>query len=151
MLDFNLNEPGTFKVQNAQENEFINDKASEADRAKYGLTYWVKFEGNAETFLWTAKTAPEEGKEYYGHIQATSGKSLRFKVDKQEDGDHHETTTSKPAYKDNSKSITLGLVWKILIGIQGVPEDDEQFAKFFETVNMHVSELLSMGEKLNNE
>lgn len=150
MSDFELNKPQEYIVQNVEENDFINSNNSTADQAKYGLTYSVKFEGDAETFLWTTKTPPESGKTYFGHIQKTSGKMLRFKLDERE-GTQSSSSSSKPPYQDQSKNITLGLVWKVLIGIQGVPENPEEFAKFYETVGAHVTELILMSEKLKSE
>lgn len=108
-------------------------------------TYTVKFPDSDDAVQLNKKSdspAPKESDILYGTIEETEfGK--RFK------------TSMKPNRErqgqDNSKSIILGLVWKILIGIQGVPTNDEEFAKFYETVNMHVSELLSMSAKLNKE
>lgn len=105
---FELNVPGNYTVQNVQENEFINDKNSEADKAKYGLTYWVKFSGNAETYLWATKTEPVEGKEYYGHFQTTSGKSLRFKTDEKKDIGGNVITPESSDTQDNiARSVAL--------------------------------------------
>lgn len=54
----------------------------------------------------------------------------------------------KPVWKDNSKEITLGMVWKTVAGIRGLPEDPEDFAKFFEIVKDHTDELLRMSENM---
>lgn len=100
---FELNKPGNYTVELFEENHFLNDKNSPADLAKFGKTYSVKFSGDAETYLWTTKTEPVEGKAYYGHIQPTSGKMLRFKVDKLEDGNFSTGPSmqeSKPYLKD---------------------------------------------------
>ena len=145
---FELNKPGWYKALNVAPNDFLNEKL-ESDQ--YGIYYSVRFEGDADTYLWQAKSAPVEGEKYYGHIEESkSGKSMRFKKDKLPEGEESPagaSPTQKP-YQDNSKNITLGLVWKVLIGIQGVPTDDEEFAKFYETVNAHVTEIILMGEKL---
>lgn len=115
-------------------------------------TYTVKFPDSDDAVQLNKKSdspAPKEGDVLYGEITETEfGK--RFKSEQKPFGES-KPSGSQNTYKDNSKNITLGLVWKVLIGIQGVPENDEQFAKFYETVNMHVSELLSMAEKLQNE
>jgi len=146
---FELNKPGNYTVELFEENSFINDKNSPADLAKFGKTYSVKFQNDAETYLWTTKTKPIEDKAYYGHIQETSGKSLRFKLDKLPDGNFSTgPAMDKSTYKDHSKDITLGMVWKTVAGIRGLPEDDEQFAKFFEIVDSHLQELLRMSDKL---
>lgn len=146
MSDFNET-PGWYEVQNVAEIE-------DFDPDQYNnIWYNVKFQDNAETFMWLAKERPVEGQKYYGHFEPTkSGKRLRFKRDKEPE-DEEKPAGTKPAYQpkqyqDNSKNITLGLVWKTLINIQGVPENDEQFAKFYETVNEHVTELIMIGEKL---
>lgn len=147
---FALNEPGWYEVKIAEENNFINDNL---DSTEYGIYYSVGFVGDAETFLWQTKTAPVVGEKYWGYLEkAKSGKSVKFKWDKKNAPENTPDSTPSTQTKQqssNNKSITLGLVWKVLIGIQGVPEDDEQFAQFYETVNAHVSELLRMGEKLN--
>ena len=120
--------------------------------SQYGdfTTYHVQLEGLGDEAIQLNKKSdspkPEEGDEIYGEITETEfGK--KFKSVQKSEGTSAKVS-DKPTYKDNSKNITLGLVWKILIGIQGVPEDDEQFAKFYETVNAHVTELILMGEKL---
>lgn len=77
---FELNKMGWYTAQNVVENEFLNQRL-ESDQ--YGIYYSVKFTGDAETYLWQAKTAPVEGEKYWGHIEESkSGKSLRFKKDK---------------------------------------------------------------------
>ena len=149
MPSFELDKLDWYEVQNAELNEFINDNLTTDE---YGVYYSVKFVGDADTYLWQTKTEPVEGEKYWGMLQkAKSGKSVKFKWDKKnapESTDSSTPAASKPAYQDNSKNITLGLVWKVLIGIQGVPTDDEEFAKFYETVNAHVTEIILMGEKL---
>ena len=93
-----LNKIGWFTPVIVDENQFINDKNSPQDLAKYGKTYSVVFEGDAETYLWTTKTPPEIGKKYWGHLQETSGRMWRFKTDKQEDGvSSHTVASNAPA------------------------------------------------------
>lgn len=78
---FELNKPGWYEVKHAEPNEFLNSKL---ENDTYGIYYSVAFQGDASTFLWQAKTAPESGKKYWGHIEQTkSGKSMRFKKDKE--------------------------------------------------------------------
>ena len=129
---FELNKPGTYIPKQVAENDFLNDKNTPQDLAKFGKTYSVVFEGDAETYLWTAKSEPEVGKEYYGHIQATSGKMMRFKVDKKEDGSYSTgkaESFDKPAWKDNSKDITLGLVYKTFVQAEGkLPSNQQEWA-----------------------
>jgi hypothetical protein len=150
--NFKLEESGWYEVKNSQPNDFINENLQSEE---YGIYYSVGFVGDADTFLWQTKTPPIVGEKYWGWLEeAKSGKSTKFKWDKKNapantpDG---KPSTQTKQQNSNSNSITLGLVWKILIGIQGVPTNDEEFAKFYETVNAHVSELLSMSEKLNRE
>ena len=147
--DFTLNKSGWYTALKVAENDFLNDKLENED---YGIYYSVRFEGDAETYLWQAKTAPVVGEKYYGHIEnSKSGKSLRFKKDKLPEGEDSPAEASpsqKPSYQDNSKNITLGLVWKTIAGIRGLPEDDADFAKFYEIVNAHFTELILMQEKL---
>lgn len=145
--NFELNKPGWYEAKTVMENDFLNGKL---ETKEYGIYYSVLFIGDAETYLWQAKTAPEEGKKYYGHIEESkSGKSLRFKKDKEpEDSPRPTGAVEKWQPNKNSKDITLGMVWKTVAGIRGLPEDDEQFAKFFEIVNAHLEELIMMSEKM---
>lgn len=145
--NFELGVPGYYTTQNVSENDFLNEKL-ETDQ--YGIYYSVKFEGDVETYLWQAKTAPVEGEKYWGHVEKSkTGKSMRFKKDKLEDGTSSKPSSGGREYKDNSKNITLGLVWKVIAGIRGLPEpgDMEDFAKFYEMVNAHYTELILMQEK----
>lgn len=79
---FELNKPGLYEAQTVMLNDFLNGKLTTQE---YGIYYSVKFQGDAETYLWQTKSEPEEGKKYWGHIEESkSGKSMRFKLDKQE-------------------------------------------------------------------
>lgn len=146
--DFTLDKPGFYTPQVVEENDFINERLENTD---YGIYYSVKFENDAETYMWQAKTAPVKGEKYYGHIEKTkNGKSLRFKKDKLPEGENtHSGSPAPKSYSDNSKNITLGLVWKTIAGIRGLPEPGDQadFAKFYQMVNEHYSELILMQEK----
>ena len=148
--NFELNKSGWYEVQFCIENEFLNAKL---DSDQYGKWYSVQFSGNAETYLWQTKTSPVEGEKYWGYLETTkSGKSTKFKWDKQNAPDN--TPDGKPSTQtqertNTSHSITLGMVWKTVAGIRGLPENDEQFAKFFEIVDAHLKELLSMSDKIN--
>ncbi len=82
--NFELGVPGWYTPELIEGNDWLNKRLENTD---YGLYYTVKFAGDANTHLWQAKTAPEEGKKYYGHIEmAKSGKSTRFKKDKEPEG-----------------------------------------------------------------
>lgn len=143
--NFELDVKGWYTPQNVEENEFINNNLDNTD---YGIYYSVKFAGDAETYLWQAKTAPVPGEKYYGHIEKTkNGKSLRFKKDKTEDEASPKGASQAP-YKNNSNAITLGMVWKTVAGIRGLPENDSDFEKFFEIVKDHTDELVKISEKL---
>lgn len=84
MPDFELGKSDWYTPLNVAENDFLNDKL---ENDNYGLYYSVRFEGDAETYLWQAKTAPVVGEKYFGHIEKSkSGKSLRFKKDKVPEG-----------------------------------------------------------------
>lgn len=133
----------------------VSEKVKNWD-SRYGpmVTYHVRLEGEGDSAIQLNKKSdspiPKVGDELYGEITETEF-GMKFKSEQRPDGQTSlQGTKSKPAYQDNSKNITLGLVWKVLIGIQGVPENDEQFAKFFETVDAHVTELILMGEKLRD-
>lgn len=145
---FELGKSNWYTVLNVAENDFLNEKLENED---YGIYYSVQFEGDAETFLWQAKTAPKMGEKYYGHVeQSKSGKSMRFKKDKVPENEPAPPGASpnQTSYKNND-AITLSMVWKTVAGIRGLPENDEDMAKFFEIVGAHTSELLKMSEKLN--
>ena len=150
--NFEINKDGWYTVQNVEPNDFINDNLATDE---YGIYYSVKFVGDAETFLWQTKTPPLEGEKYWGHIEkAKSGKSLKFKWDKK--NTPSTTPDGKPTLQarqqaTTSNSITLGMVWKIVAQIRGLPENDEDFAKFFEIVDSHWNELLLMSEKRKDE
>jgi hypothetical protein len=148
---FELMKPNWYTVQFCEKNSFLNDKLTDN---KYGEWYSVKFTGDAETFLWMTKTEPVVEEKYWGWIEKTSsGKAYKFKWDKQNSPTHlpdGQPTAYTAQKESNNKDITLGMVWKVLIGIQGVPEDETQFVKFFETVKMHADELFLMSENLKN-
>ena len=147
---FELNKHQWYEVKLSLENDFLNDKLESQD---YGIWYSVLFVGDAETYLWQTKTPPVEGEKYWGYLEKTkSGKSVKFKWDKQNAPSH--TDDGKPSTQTKmetkrSHDITLGMVWKVIAGIRGLPENDEDFAKFFEIVDAHLKELISMSEKLN--
>ena len=103
--------------------------------------------------MWQTKTEPKEKEKYWGWIEKTkSGKAVKFKWDKQNapantpDG---KPSTATREYTSKGKDITLGMVWKVVAGIRGLPEDDDEFAKFFEIVQAHLEELLNISEKMN--
>jgi hypothetical protein len=148
--EFELGKSGWFEVKVSEANDFINENLTSEE---YGLYYSVGFVGSAETYLWQTKSPPVVGEKYYGSLElAKSGKSTKFKWDKKNAPSH--TPDGKPtpqARQDNAKgnTITLSMVWKTVAGIRGLPENDEDFAKFFEIVNSHLTELVLMSEKLN--
>lgn len=145
--NFELGKPGYYTPVSVAENDFLNEKLENTD---YGIYYSVRFSGDAETYLWQSKTEPVPHERYWGHIEKSkSGKSLRFKKDKEES---ESSSGSKAAYQPkNNDTITLSMVWKTVAGIRGLPENDEEFAKFFEIVDSHFKELVMMGEKIKSE
>lgn len=150
--DFELNKQGWYEVQFHVDNKFLNDK-QESDQ--YGLWYSVQFAGNAETYLWQTKTEPIDGEKYWGQLEKTkSGKAIKFKWDKlnapTNTPDGKPSTDTKQRAK-TSHDITLGMVWKTVAGIRGLPENDDEFAKFFEIVQAHLNELLDISNSLNGE
>lgn len=94
--NFELNKAGWFIPQNVEANDFLNDKLDSTD---YGIFYSVKFQGDASTHLWQAKTAPVEGEKYFGMLIMTkSGKSTKFKRLKPEDyGQSAPQATQSPS------------------------------------------------------
>jgi len=156
MGDFQLNVPGWYVPQSVQENEFLNSKL-ESD--KYGIFYSVKFEGDADTFLWQAKTAPVEGQKYYGHLETTkSGKSTKFKREKPPEEAASATSISvphavdKPFFKDAStipadfmKSL-LGYYDVQSLVVNGKPTP--QFTSLVETAKALAEEAMSMVDNV---
>lgn len=105
MSNFELGKPDWYVAQNVQENEFLNARL-ESDQ--YGIYYSVKFEDDAETYLWQTKTAPVEGEKYYGHIeQSKSGKSLRFKKDKVEEAKPPHTGSTQSTDESIARAVAL--------------------------------------------
>lgn len=100
--DFELNKLGWYTVQAVEPNDFIN-KGLESDQ--YGIYYSVKFTGDADTFLWQAKTAPEAGQKVYGHLEkAKSGKSVKFRRAKKEDTPQESASITPGVAPKNSQS-----------------------------------------------
>lgn len=147
--EFELNKPGWYTPKIVQENGFLNEKLT---TDQYGIYYSVQFDGDADTYLWQAKTAPATGEKVWGHVEkSASGKSMRFKKDKLE-GTPATSGGAQP-YQNTSNNITLGLVYKIVAGIRGLPEPNNPADKsvFWEMVKEHTEELISIGEMLNSD
>lgn len=112
-------------------------------------TYYIKLDGEGDDAISINKKsdspAPKEGDELYGEVTETEfGKRIKTAAKPFE-----SHTGGSGAYKSNSKNITLGLVWKTIAGIRGLPEpgDDDDFAKFYDMVRSHYEELVLMQEK----
>lgn len=144
---FELNVPAFYTPKIVTENEYLNEKLT---TDQYGIYYSVQFDGDAETYLWQAKTAPVVGEKVWGHIEkSASGKSMRFKKDKT---DATGTQSGSPQqYQNTSNNITLGLVYKTVANIRGLPENLEDKSIFWEMVKEHTEELIMIGEKLNSD
>lgn len=148
MSSFELNKPDFYTPKIVTENEYLNEKLTSD---QYGIYYSVQFEGDAETYLWQAKTAPVVGEQVWGHLEKSgTGKSIRFKKDKT-DGSPAQSGSSPQQYQNTSNNITLGLVYKTVANIRGLPENVEDKSIFWEMVKEHTEELISIGEKLNSD
>lgn len=78
--NFEHNIPGWYEVQFSQVDDFRNKDKSEADLAKFGHAYAVKFVGDAGTYYWSKREKPEDGQKYWGYVEPSkSGKSMNFK------------------------------------------------------------------------
>lgn len=142
--DFELNKPGWYTPKIADPNEFLNEKLT---TDQYGIYYSVQFEGDADTYLWQTKTEPAIGETVYGHIEkSASGKSLRFKKDKL---DSPSGNNPQPQNQNTSNNITLGLVYKTIANIRGIPENDADASIFWEIIKSHVEELIMISDVLN--
>lgn len=129
--------PAYYTTQNVAEIE-------DFDKDDYGNTWYnVKFQGNAETFMWLAKEAPHEDKKYYGHFEKTkSGKRMRFKRDKEPEDGQKSAGSYKP--KDE-KQVTKNMAWKNLLQYYDVPTlnpGTKQWEQFWGAVDMHTDMLL---------
>ena len=128
------------------------------EQDQYGKTWYnVKFQEDAETYMWLLRDKPDVGEVVYGHVEPTkSGKKLRFKKDplpevaQQVSTDQFTPKSSdKPVWKDNSKEITLGLVFKVFCATEGMmPNDDKHWAyiKYCTQMLLDISGELSGGE-----
>lgn len=153
--DFELMKMGWYTPINVIANEFLNDKL-ESDQ--YGLYYSVRFSGDAETYLWQAKTKPEEGVKVWGHIEESkSGKSMRFKKDKEPEmaaasSSGAQTNIVMPAKADNRylrdvTAIPLD-VYRVRANIDGLPSNETERQVFFENIKADADELLALIDKV---
>lgn len=145
MGTFKLGEIGEYIPQIVKENTFLNDKL---ENDTYGIYYSVKFDGDAETFLLQAKKAPVEGQAEWGHIEKSkSGKSMRFKRDKKEES--VAAINHKAPYKDNSKDITLGLVYKTVVAVQGIASTPNEINELKKTIKLHAQMLYELSAEFS--
>lgn len=143
--NFELHKPGFYTPKIVTANTFLNDKLT---TDQYGIYYSVQFDGDAETYLWQAKTEPVVGEKVWGHIEpSSSGKSMRFKKDKVEG--QSSPGGSQPQSQNTSNNITLGLVYKTIANIRGLPDNDADSSVFWEIVKEHTEELIRISGVLN--
>lgn len=145
--NFKPGEPGYYEVK-------IVTEIEDFDPDQYGnVWYNALFVGDAENYMWLAKNKPEVGNKYYGHLEPTkSGKRLRFKTDKvPEDAPRQPQSQGQGQSNNTSNNITLGLVYKTVSNIRGLPDNDNDADKsvFWEMVKEHTEELLKIGDILN--
>jgi hypothetical protein len=136
----------------AQEYKITSIKKGNEWSSDYGTfqSYALAVEGIGEPVQLNKKVPvsqePQVGDSLYGTMQELVSKAgkpyYRFKGEKRPD--------TPKQYQDNSGSITLGMVWKTLIGIVGVPENTTDKAKFWEMVTDHTNELLSISDNIKN-
>lgn len=102
MPNFELNKHDWYEVQNVEENDFLNQKLASTD---YGIYYSIKFAGDADTYIWQTKTPPVEGEKYWGWLEKSkSGKSVKFKWDKQNTPDELPNGKPAPQAKENRET-----------------------------------------------
>lgn len=137
--DFELNKPGYYTVK-------IVKVIEDFDPDEHGnVWYNVQFHGDANTYMWLAKNQPEAEKKYYGHLEKTSsGKRIRFKSDKAPEGSSYTTAPAQ-----NNYGATLGLVYKTVANIKGLPENAADSSTFWEMVKEHTEELILISDILN--
>lgn len=139
--------------------ELKDPKILGEEHPTYGFTFWsetdgdfpVMFNSKQGNILPGTRIMAEESEER----TSKNGKDyLRLKKVKLEDSPEQPkvpfTKKAEPVFKKEENkyqkdvtSIPLD-VWRTLIGIQGVPENETQFTEFFMTVQQHANELLLM-------
>lgn len=114
------------------------------------LTYTLLLDETGEEIVQQNKKPdsppPKAGDVLYGNIERNAF-GAKFKTEARPQGSA-AGSGGKPAWKDNSKDITLGMVWKTIAGIRGLPENKTQFTEFFLIVREHLEELLLMSEQM---
>lgn len=112
--NFNLGEDQWYETKTVVPNDFLNDKLTSD---QYGKWYSVGFVGSADTYLWQTKTAPIVGEKYWGRLEmAASGKSIKFKWDKQNapaNLPNGEPTAFTKAESEKGDAITASMVTKL--------------------------------------
>jgi len=153
---FELNKANWYTVELCQENDFLNSMLETKD---YGIWYSVKFEGDANSFLWQTKTEPQEDKKYWGWLEKTkSGKSIKFHWDKQNEPSS-ETSTSPSrsnAYLKDISDLPDRWLARLLpfYDAQSLVKDgkpSEQFRNLVETAQVFTDESLAMIERIRND
>lgn len=121
---FELDKKHWYTVDTVEENAFLNQKPTDD---LYGIWYSVKFEGDAQKYLWQTKTPPSPNTKYWGMLQkTTSGKSVKFKWDKL-NTPSDESTGPVGAVKhiDNQESINRAVALRhAAVLYQGVGTED---------------------------
>lgn len=129
------------------------DEETKTWQSAYGemVTYTLLLDETGEEIIQQNKKpdspAPKVGDVLYGHIERNAF-GAKFKTEAR-------PLAAKPsgsapaAYKDHSKGITLGMVWKTVAGIRGLPENKTDFEQFFLIVREHLDELLLMIDQMN--
>lgn len=150
--NFELMESGWYTPINVIANDFLNNKL---ESEQYGLYYSVRFEGSADTYLWQAKSKPEEGVKVWGHIEESkSGKSMRFKKDKEAESSSNlgSTNNDKAYLKDLSdypvRIFNGGLNYAKDLGLNLLEASDRRV--YLEFVQAVCEELLNMSDNIRN-
>lgn len=115
--------------------------------------YQIKLEIDGERELHSTMSKALAGLGWEGDVEVytnAKGKDYVRQAPKEDTGGNSATQkpVDKPFYRD-STTIPLD-VWRVLINVQGVPENPAQFASFFDTVQEHANELLLLIDNVRN-
>lgn len=149
---FELGKQGYYTPVSVAENDFLNEKLENTD---YGIYYSVRFSGDAETYLWQSKTAPVPHERYWGHIEKSkSGKSLRFKKDKEEGQEPDSTTKPKKtdAFLRDATTVPIDMIRALLpyFDVQSLKPNTEQYRALMELAQNLTEDALTMVDAIRN-
>lgn len=113
-------------------------------------TIKLEVDGKNDLYKTMSKALAIEG--WQGDVEVytnDSGKTYVRQAPKEDSGYNKPSGSSNYQPKDNT-SITLNMVWKTILNISGLPEDEAQFDSLFKIVEEHTERLVEIAEKIKN-